>query len=268
MTLRSLTLAGHAVACFELWPDDGAGRQAHSTADDGAARGNRAPDVLLVHGIGVSSRYFGPLEQALSRDARVVAPDLPGFGRSRVPDEPALTVAEHAEVLAALVEELALDRPVVVGHSMGAQFATELAVRRPDLVGGLVLLGPVADPAAWSVTRLGLRLAADVVREPPRGALLQLREWLRTGARWYLATARHMVDYRIEERLPLVTAPVTVLRGARDPVAPSAFVRRLAASAADGDVVEVAGAAHLVHWSRPDAVREAVARVRGRSVPC
>ena len=104
-----------------------------------------------MHGIGVSSRYFAPLERDLSRDAHVVAPDLPGFGRSRVPDEPALSVGEHADVLAALVEELALDRPVVVGHSMGAQFVTELAVRRPELVGGIVLLGPVTDPAARSV---------------------------------------------------------------------------------------------------------------------
>jgi pimeloyl-ACP methyl ester carboxylesterase len=249
VSLRTLTLAGHAVACFEL--------------------GERsAPDVVLVHGIGVSSRYFAPLERELSRDAHVVAPDLPGFGRSRLPDEPALSVGEHADVLAALVEELALDRPVVVGHSMGAQFVTELAVRRPELVGGIVLLGPVTDPAARSVLRQGLRLATDSPREPARGAVLQAREWLRTGVRWYLQTARRMVEYRIDERLPLVTGPVAVVRGGRDPVAPSAFVGRLAASARDGTVTEVPGAAHLVHWSRPDAVRAVVEQVRGRSVPC
>jgi pimeloyl-ACP methyl ester carboxylesterase len=185
-----------------------------------------------------------------------------------VPDEPALTVAEHAAVLAALVEELALDRPVVVGHSMGAQLVTELAVRRPDLVGGIVLLGPVTDAAARSVVRQGLRLARDFVREPPRGALLQLREWLRTGVRWYLATARHMVAYRIEERLPLVRVPVAVVRGSRDPVAPSAFVGRLTASVPGATVTEVPGAAHLLQWSRPDAVRAVVEQVRGRAVPC
>jgi pimeloyl-ACP methyl ester carboxylesterase len=249
MSRRTLTLGGHAVVCFEL-----------------GERG--APDVVLVHGIGVSSRYFAPLERDLSRDAHVVAPDLPGFGRSHLPDEPALTVAEHADVLAALIAELALDRPVVVGHSMGAQFVTELAVRRPDLVGGVVLLGPVTDPSARSVLRQGLRLAVDVLREPPRGAALQLREWLRTGVRWYLATARRMVDYRIEERLPLVTVPVAVVRGGRDPVAPAAFVRALAESAPDGSVTEVPGAAHLVQWSHPDAVRGVIAQVQGRSVPC
>ncbi|WP_225753585.1 alpha/beta fold hydrolase [Actinotalea sp. Marseille-Q4924] len=258
MSLRTLSLAGHAVACFEL----GAG----GTGDRGAS--GAADAVVLVHGIGVSSRYFGPLERDLSRSVRVVAPDLPGFGRSRIPDEPALTVVEHAEVLAALIEELGLDRPVVVGHSMGAQFVTELAVRRPELVGAVVLLGPVVDPAAPSIVRQGLRLAVDFVREPPRGALLQLREYLRTGVRWYLETARHMVSYRIEERLPLVTAPVTVVRGGRDPVAPTAFVRALAASARDGSAEEIPGGAHVVQWSRPDAVRAVIERMRERAVPC
>lgn len=73
MTPRTLSLDGHVVACFEQSPD----------APDGAT-----PSVVLVHGIGVSSRYFGPLEQHLSRDAHVVAPDLPGFGRSHMPDRP------------------------------------------------------------------------------------------------------------------------------------------------------------------------------------
>lgn len=252
MSLRTLTLDGHAVACFELGSDP---------AGDGTGA------VVLVHGIGVSSRYFGPLERDLSRTGRVVAPDLPGFGRSRMPDEPPLSVVEHADVLAALIEELGLDRPVVVGHSMGAQFVTELAIRRPELVGALVLVGPVVDPEAASLTRQGLRLAADFVREPPRGAALQLREYLRTGVRWYLATARHMVAYRLEERLPLVTVPVAVARGSRDPVSPSAFVRRLAASAG-GTVEEIPGGAHVVQWSRPDAVRALVERVRERVLPC
>lgn len=258
MSLRTLTLDGHAVACFELRP----GRA------DGDPVGGGEDAVVLVHGIGVSSRYFGPLERDLSRTVRVVAPDLPGFGRSRMPDEPPLGVADHADVLAALVEQLGLDRPVVVGHSMGAQFVTELAIRRPDLVGALVLLGPVVDPAAPSALRQGVRLAVDFLREPPRGALLQVREWLRTGVRWYAATARHMVGYRIEERLPLVTVPVTVVRGQRDPVAPSAFVRGLAASAADGSVEEIPGGAHMVQWSRPGAVRAVIARARDRVVPC
>lgn len=253
MTLRTLTLDGHAVACFEMGP--GAAEEATEA-------------VLLVHGIGVSSRYFGPLERDLSRGVRVVAPDLPGFGRSHMPDRHPLSVAEHADVLAALVEQLGLDRPVVVGHSMGAQFVTELAIRRPDLVGALVLLGPVVDPSARSVARQGLRLAVDFLREPPRGAVLQLREYLRTGLRWYLATARHMVDYRIDERLPLVRVPVAVVRGRRDPVAPAAFVRALAASAADATVEEIAGGAHMVQWSRPDAVRAVIERVQQRAVPC
>lgn len=149
--------------------------------------GDGPVDVVLVHGIGVSGRYFGPLAAELAGRARVVVPDLPGFGDSPRPSAP-LSVEEHAQVVAGLVERLGLRRPVLVGHSMGAQVVTEVAVRRPDLTAGIVLVGPVADPRARSAVRQGLRLLRSVPYEPVRGALLQVREWLRTGPRWFAAT--------------------------------------------------------------------------------
>lgn len=249
VTLRRRTLLDREVASFEL-PSHGVD-----------------PSALLVHGIGVSSRYFGPLERGLSRDVTVLAPDLPGFGRSPRRGEP-LSVAEQAAVLAELVEQAGLRRPVVVGHSMGAQAATELAASRPDLVGGLVLLGPVTDPAARSALRQAARLTADVVIEPPRCAALQLREYARTGLRWYLRTLPHMLAYPIEERLRDVTVPVVVVRGSRDPIAPSGFVHRLAAAAPDARVVEVAGGAHVVMWSRPEVVAAVVREALRRRVAC
>ncbi|MDT0165816.1 alpha/beta hydrolase [Actinotalea sp. AC32] len=249
MSLRRRSLLGRDVASFELW-----------------TRGTD-PAVVLVHGIGVSSRYFAPLERDLSRDTTVLAPDLPGFGRSPLRGDPP-TIAGHAAVVAALVEQTGLEQPVLVGHSMGAQVATELAADRPDLVGGLVLLGPVTDPRASSAVRQAARLAADVLREPPACAALQVREYARTGLAWYLRTVPHMVDHPLPERLAQVRVPVAVVRGVRDPIAPSRFVRELAAVAVDARVVEVPRAAHVVMWSRPDVVGAVVREVVRRRVPC
>lgn len=211
------------------------------------------PTVVLVHGIGVSSRYFGPLVRELVPTSRVVAPDLPGFGTSPDPDH-VLSVAENADVVAALLDELDVRRAVLVGHSMGVQFVTEVALRRPELAGALVLLSPVTDPDARSGTRQALRLARDAFHEPLRGLLVQIREWLRCGVRRYAATIPHMRDYPLGDRLSQVALPVVVVRGTQDPVSPSGYVHRLARRAKDARVVEVPGAAHLVMYSRPETV--------------
>lgn len=223
-------------------------------------RGPHGGTVVLVHGIGVSSRTLRPLGRRLGSATSVVAPDLVGFGRSPRGREP-LGVVEHAEVLAVLLDRLADERPLgqvlLVGHSMGAQVVTEVAVRRPDLCAGLVLLGPVTDPTARSVLRQGARLLRDVPREPWRGTVLQVREWLRTDPRWYLRTAWPMRDHRLGDVLARVQRPVLLVRGARDPVTTREHVQRLADRAPDARVLEVPGAAHLVVWSHAEAVAAA-----------
>jgi pimeloyl-ACP methyl ester carboxylesterase len=227
VTLRHRTLRGYDVASFELW------RGVPAPTDPAGQEGDVDRAVVLVHGIGVSSRYFAPLERDLSAHATVLAPDLP----------------------AALIEQTGLRRPLVVGHSMGVQFVTELAVRRPDLVGAVVLMSPVTDPAARSAWRQAFRLTLDVFREPWHGSLLQFREWLRTGVRWYLRTlVPHMRDYPLEHRIQDLTVPVTLVRGTQDPVAPSGYVRSLAVRAQDARLVEVPGTAHLVMYERPDVI--------------
>lgn len=231
----SLRLAGHEVVVQRWVPGSG---------------GRGEPPVVLVHGIGVSGRYFEPLARALAADGPVLVPDLPGFGASPRGPEP-LEVAEHARVLAELVRAEGLDRPVLVGHSMGAQVVTETAVQEPGLARGIVLIGPVVEPGARSALRQGWRLARDARHETARANLLMLTDWFRTGPRWYFATVPHMLAYPLEERLPLVREPVLVVRGRKDPVAPPAYVRRLASLAPRGAAAEMAGEGHIVMMRRP-----------------
>lgn len=221
------------------------------------------PDVVLVHGIGVSGRYFRALTGELRGRARVLVPDLPGFGDSPRPEKP-LTVAAHADVVAALCAELGLDRPVLVGHSMGTQIVTEAALRHPGLASGVVLVGPVADPRARTGPRQAWRLFRDAFREPPSGVALQLREWARCGPRWFLATLPHMLGHPLEDRIPDVDVPLVIARGERDPVAPPAYVQWLA-DRADARVLQVPRAGHLAMFRRPQYVANAALTLAARS---
>ncbi|NMM18251.1 MAG: alpha/beta hydrolase [Cellulomonas sp.] len=212
-----------------------------------------SPTYVLVHGLGVSARYYHPLTEQLALGGRVFVPDMPGFGRSPRPAHP-LSVPALARVIADLIVDRGLVAPVVVGHSMGAQVVTELVVAHPGVVTRLVLLGPVVNTeertAVWQAARLG----QDSVREPLRLNAMLTGDYLRCGPRWYNATVAQMLAYRIEERLPQVTAPVVVVRGQHDPIAPGRWISKLAAIAQEATEVEVGGAGHVVMYSQPVAV--------------
>ncbi|MGJ7442154.1 alpha/beta fold hydrolase [Aquipuribacter sp. MA13-6] len=217
------------------------------------------PAVLLVHGIGMSGRSLERLVRELSTSHRVLTPDLRGFGASPR-SHPAATIEEHAVDLERLVDRAGLDRPLLLGHSMGCQVVTEMAARRPGRTHGVVLVGPVAEPGAASALHQGWRLARDASLEPPWLNALTMREYLRAGPRSYSQTLVHMLDYPIKGRLAQVTAPVDVVRGSHDPIASREFVEALARAAPRGRAHEVPHARHLIVATRPDVVAEVCRR--------
>ncbi|NTU81040.1 MAG: alpha/beta fold hydrolase [Chloroflexales bacterium] len=122
-----------------------------------AVRGAGQP-VVCLHGAGGSHTHWGHLLVGLADRARVFAPDLPGHGRS-APPAPA-TISGCAEATLALLDDLGLERAVLVGHSMGAAAAIEAALSAPARVVGLALVGAAAR------LRVAPALLADLAADP------------------------------------------------------------------------------------------------------
>lgn len=220
---------------------------------------------VLVHGIGVSSRYLVPLAEHLARHGSVLLVDLPGFAGLPRPPEPA-SVADHAAVVGQILGAARAPRAVLVGQSMGTQVAVELAASRPDLVAGAVLVGPTVDAAARTVPRQALYFARSVPHEPRRMRLIALRGYAACGVRWFLETLPAMMRYPTEERIAAVRAPLVLVRGEHDRVAPPPWLARLAGRAGgDARVVTVAGAAHSVVLAHADDVALAALDVARRA---
>jgi pimeloyl-ACP methyl ester carboxylesterase len=98
------------------------------------------PAVVLLHGLGGNWQNWLQNVPALARAGhRVIAVDLPGFGRSQAPLEP-ITIASYADWLAGLLDVLAIERCAVIGNSMGGQIAAEFCLRHPRRVQRLVLV--------------------------------------------------------------------------------------------------------------------------------
>ncbi len=109
--------------------------------------GQGGPPVVLVHGWTCNRSYFAPQRDHLAGKHRVVSVDLRGHGESDKPEGP-YTIAGFADDVAWLCRELALTKPVVIGHSMGGMTALEVAARHPELPGAIVVCdSPMAVPA-------------------------------------------------------------------------------------------------------------------------
>jgi pimeloyl-ACP methyl ester carboxylesterase len=215
------------------------------------------PPVVLVHGYGMGSSYFVPLAARLHADAHVYAPDLPGHGPSDHDVRP-LKTCELADALAAWMGANGLRGAVLVGHSFGTQVAAEVAATRPDLVSGLVLIAPVADPMARSALGQIVRAVRCIVFERPTLAVWGTLEFSRSGVRVLAAELEQLITYRIEDALPRLAIPTRVVRGERDQLVPQAWAETVARLVNAPAPTVIGRWSHAVHYDDPNAVADVV----------
>lgn len=200
----------------------------------------RAPAIVLLHGIGSSSAGYRAQLAALSRNHRVIAWDAPGYGQSSpfAISTPAAT--DYADVLMALLSALGISRATVVGSSWGSVIAATFAARYPSATRALVLSAPnvarghlsgaerdaARDVLMRSAAAQSPEARAAVVNAliaPSAGPLVRavvsrLRDAV-TPAGW-----EHAVDMLFSAYtpsiVPSIEAPISVIVGNLDRVAP------------------------------------------------
>jgi pimeloyl-ACP methyl ester carboxylesterase len=242
-----------------VWDQIGAVRM-RGRANGRALTGDlSASHVVMVHGLGMATDYLEPTMRALGDAMPVSALDLPGFGGSR-------SVRGHlslAGLAGALIEWLrvrGIVAPVLVGQSHGCQVVVEAVSREPGLASALVLNAPTMLAEHRSVVSQLWLVVLDTPREPLSLVPHVARDYLLAGPRRILATLKDALRDRMEEKLPAMRIPVTLVTGARDPVSPPAWCERLAGLVGSGGrFVVVPGAAHAVPFSHPQALATQIA---------
>lgn len=213
-----------------------------------------APGVLLLHGQPSSSYSFREVIAPLAEVARVVAPDLPGFGFTEAPDDYEYTFETMARTIDALTREIGVEQFFLYVHDFGAPVAYYLALARPDRVLGLIIqngsaheegMGPAwdaskaywADPTPENRTKLPEWLHFDGVRHTYVGDIPERLRPRFAPEGWHLDWERMsrpgrveiqfriFVDYgRYVARFPEISAyhrehqpPALLLWGRHDP---------------------------------------------------
>jgi 3-oxoadipate enol-lactonase len=250
-----------------------------SEARTKAAGKCEAVAVVLVHGIGGSACAWTPqLTSFAAAGFRPVALDLPGYG-ARAPVT-AMDFAALAADLEAAIDALALDRPVLLGHSMGGMIVQAALRRRPDRYRAAVLCctspafgNPsgefqkkfIADrlaPLDAGATMPGL--AASIIGEimgpgaDPAGRALAIETMAATPASTYRAAVNCVVTFDERANLGSIRVPVLCLAGEHDRNAPAAMMERMAARIPGARYVCLAGVGHLPNLESPRAFDAAV----------
>jgi pimeloyl-ACP methyl ester carboxylesterase len=235
------------------------------------------PLAVFVHGAGLDHSVWALLARWFAnRGCAVLAPDLPGHGRSA--GEPLATIAAIADWTAALIEASKAGPARIIGHSMGSLVALEAAARHPQKIAALGLIGTAA---AMPVTadllaaaKAGDHAAIDMMciwghgYAAGLGGSLAPGLWMLGGAQRLLERARPDVLFRDLRACneyhngissaAKVSAPAIVVLGERDQMTLAKAGRQLAAALPNARVVVLSGAGHMLISERPDEVLDAV----------
>jgi 2-hydroxy-6-oxonona-2,4-dienedioate hydrolase len=238
------------VVCTEMWTQV-LDLRIHTRTSTTARRTTRP--VVLVHGLGVSADYMLPTLVRLGADFKVLAPELPGFGKSDKPSH-VLDIHELADVLAEWMRVVDIPSAVFLGNSLGCQVIVDLAVHHPLLVDAAILVGPTVDTIGHTMIQQLWRGVRDLIHEPWSLWRILAHDYLQTGTRRIYRTFRFALHDDVLRKCLTITAPTLLVRGGYDTIAPARWVEEIANMMKNARVVTITGATHAANYSAPDAL--------------
>ncbi|MDX9978559.1 MAG: alpha/beta hydrolase [Lentisphaeria bacterium] len=244
--------------------------------------GGGKPALLLAHGYSDDGLSWAAFAKELEADYDIIMADARGHGLTD-PPTPADSPDAQCEDLAGLIRELGLERPILMGHSMGSSSVAWFAARYPDVPRAVILEDPLlgpwtgrsADPAEVQKRRAGIlaqnnrsyaELLAECRAKNPQWEPAECEWWVSSKRRFHpdLVLRRSGDRPKTTELLAQIAAPTLILKAAAE-----GDLRKENEAAANhlanGRILHVAGAGHCVRRDRKaealQAVREFLAGV-------
>jgi pimeloyl-ACP methyl ester carboxylesterase len=224
--------------------------------------------LLLLHGWGTSLDTFTAMAGDLGRFFRVTSFDFPGHGGSDMP--PATwSVDDFVELTLAVMAELGVERPSILGHSFGGRVAIKLAAEHPDALDRLVLVDAAGVPPARTLRRVLKRGASRTGNAAGRwlgrpGRAIRRGIVRRIASTDYLNagplrdTFLAIVREDLRPSLPLIKAPTLLVWGESDEDTPVSDARTMAKAIPGADLLVLKNAGHFSYIDQYGRFRLAV----------
>ena len=237
--------------------------------------------LVLLHAFPIGANLWEPQIKSIPMGWRLITPDLRGFGGSTEVDSPAApSMADYAEDVVDLLDELGVARAVIGGCSMGGYAALALYQARPELFDGLVLANTRAGGDSPESRANRRNMLAVVDREGPSGvardmmpkllgrhthetrpdAEANVRRLIKQQSPEAIRAAIHRMMHRPDSTplLARVSVPTLVITGAEDEMIPVEESRRIASEIRGARLVIIPGAGHLANLEQPEAFNTAL----------
>lgn len=242
----------------------------------------KEPPLLLIHGYPFDHSLWFSTIASLGANARVIAPDLPGFGKNPVLAGTKPSMTGYADYLARLLDDNQHETAIVAGMSMGGYVALAFADKYPDRLAGLGLISSQA-AADSSEAREGRQemikkirangpgVAVDAILprlfSEEKNAKAEWKEYPIAGANaagveglcWALEAMAKRRDRT--ELLHTLEVPVLIVHGSEDKIVAGGKARQLAEGCRNPILVELRGVGHASPLEAPDQVAAALARL-------
>jgi 3-oxoadipate enol-lactonase len=227
-------------------------------------RRERTPNVVFLHAGGLDGRMWRPLGERLGRSYRLHMPDLRGHGSTPMPP------GEYSDVedVVRMLDQLNVDRTILVGASFGGWVALQVATAAPERVRALALFAAtLADSEEFSPELRDFWAQEEALVEAGdvEGAVqLGIRTWVREPATTDLVAemSRTAIEHQIGVEAPAredpvdlsaIAVPTLAVSGGLDFPDFAGFADRIAAEVPGAERAEVPDAGHVIALERPDA---------------
>ncbi|UFQ98782.1 alpha/beta fold hydrolase [Pseudomonas wenzhouensis] len=237
--------------------------------------GHGAP-LLLVHGLGSSTRDWEYQIPLLARHYRVLALDVRGHGRSDKP-RGSYRIADFADDVVALIEHLQLPPVHLVGISMGGMIGFQLGVDRPELLRSLTIVNSSPEVKArnarewleigkrWTLSRLlsldtiGKALGKLLFPKPEQAELRRkiAERWPQNDKHAYLASLDAIIGWGVRERLGRITCPTLVISADHD-YTPVERKREYVAEMPNAHLLVIENSRHATPLDQPERFNNAL----------
>jgi pimeloyl-ACP methyl ester carboxylesterase len=256
--------------------------------------GGQGPPAVLLHGGSLTARTWDYLAIALRSDFRLIALDMRGHGASDWADD--YSIESYATDLMAVIDGLGIERPHLVGMSLGGTVACEFALRHPDRTESLAMVDVTSQPVFAATARMrsfmthfrGAATVDEVVEmalavspnSDPQRLHYRMRALLKRGDDgrlvWkcdrryrrpsdYAALLKHLAGF--EARVPNMAGPFLLARGGKSPIVSEEAARDFTARFPDGRWVDIKDAGHNVQEDNPRDLADALRAFWDRRLP-
>lgn len=254
--------------------------------------------LVLIHGLGSYAKGWTRNIPELAKHYRVIAVDLPGYGKSDKGFYP-YTLPFYAQALTELLDALKIDKATFVGHSMGGQIAMVTSLLYPERVDKLVLVSPAGfekftdGEGAWmkkamspefvhdtAIRNIDTNLKANFYKLPPEAEFMITERIQMRGAKdfdaYCYAVSKNvaaMIDYPMWDKLTRVKHQTLIFFGDKDNLIPNsalhggsteAIAQIGASQIPHNKLIMVPDCGHFVQFERPDVVNPAIVEFVGK----